>query len=378
MPYYLKHYFDPTFDHLHLKPRVREDGTVDHQNMGYVQNVIQGQVLAEFVPVSEEAARALPPGSVFREPRFPMGRNCEVLPQNPFQLLASANGYVFYDGGLIHVKRVLNVRQDVGVRTGNVHFVGDVIVHGTVRSGFELVGRDIRVQEMVEAAHVEAGGNLQVDGGVRGAGQGMVRAGKNIRVGFCENATLWAGDSILVDKVCMHSQIFCQRKMAVRDRLVGGRVCCQGVVFVGAQLGGGLGTPTELVVGFDAYLMGEVERLERELARLGPTMKELQREVAKGGVFVSEYAPRLARMERKMRALQNKVVDLRERLHERFFPHAAVVVPGEVRPGVTVTIGTATLQVRDFLRNVRFELDGVEIAVRTPALVKTTPTRSEV
>jgi len=368
MPYFLKHHFDPDFDYLNLKPRQREDGSVDHQNMGYVQNVIEGQVLAEMVPISEEAARALPPQAVFAEPRFPMGRNCAVHPQNPLQLLASANGYVFYDGGLIHVKRVLNVRQDVGVRTGNVHFVGDVIVHGSVRSGFELVGRDVRVQEGVEAATVQAGGNLQVDGGVRGAG--VLRAGKNIRVGFCENATLWAGDSILVDKVCMHAQVFCQRKLAVRDRLVGGRICCQAVVFVGGQLGGGLGTPTELVLGFDAELMGEVERLERELARLGPVSKELQREMAKNSTYAAEYAPRLATVERKMRALQNKVVGMRERLHERFFARAVVVAPGEVRPGITISIGTARLQVNDFLRNVRFELADDEIVVRSPALGK--------
>lgn len=368
MPYFLKHHFDPNFDYLNLKPRQREDGSVDHQNLGYVQNVIEGQVLAEMIPISAEAARGLPPGAVFAEPRFPMGRNCAVHPQNPLQLLATASGYVFYDGGLIHVKRVLNVRQDVGVRTGNIHFVGDVIVHGSVRAGFELVARDVRVQEGVEAASVHAGGNLQVDGGVRGAG--MLRAGKNIRVGFCENATLWAGDSILVDKVCMHSQVFCQRKCAVRDRLVGGRICCQGAVFVGSQLGGGLGTPTELVLGFDAQLMGEVERLERELARLGPQSKDLEREMAKNATYAAEYAPRLATVQRKMHALQNKVVALRERLHERFFAAAVVVVPGEVRPGVTISIGTARLQVNDYLRNVRFVLDGDEVVVHSPALAK--------
>ncbi len=370
MPYFLKHHFDPYFDHLNLKPRQREDGSVDHQNMGYVQNVIQGQVLAEFIPITEEAAQALPAELVFQVPRFPMGRNCEVHPQNSLQLLASANGYVFYEGGLIHVKRVLNVRQDVGVRTGNIQFVGDIIVHGSVRAGFEVVGKDVRVKEGVEAAVVQAGGNLQVDGGVRGAGVGLLRAGKNIRVGFCENATLWAGDSLLVDKVCLHSSVFCQRKVAVRDRLVGGRVCCQGVVFVGAQLGGGLGTPTELVLGFDTELMGEVEHLERELSRLGPLARQLHRDMAKGPAYATELGPRLATIERKQRALQNKVVALRERLHERFFSRASVVVPGEVRPGVTIAIGPARLNINDFLRNVRFVLEDGEVVVRSPALAK--------
>ncbi len=51
MPYFLHHYFDPDFDYQRLKPKIREDGKVDHYNLDYVQNVIAGQVLAEWKEV---------------------------------------------------------------------------------------------------------------------------------------------------------------------------------------------------------------------------------------------------------------------------------------------------------------------------------------
>ena len=48
MQYYLEHYFDPDFDHLHLKPVACDGETVDHYELGYAQNVKQGTLLASW------------------------------------------------------------------------------------------------------------------------------------------------------------------------------------------------------------------------------------------------------------------------------------------------------------------------------------------
>ena len=51
--YYLMHHFNPDFDRLHLKPS--ENGTeatgADLYNLGYAQNVLAGQKLAELIPI---------------------------------------------------------------------------------------------------------------------------------------------------------------------------------------------------------------------------------------------------------------------------------------------------------------------------------------
>jgi hypothetical protein len=75
--------FDPSFDYLHLLPRERVDGSVDHRNMGYVHNVRRGEVLAEWSdgdgdgPALDLAQRVLPAGRGVREDpehRPPAGR----------------------------------------------------------------------------------------------------------------------------------------------------------------------------------------------------------------------------------------------------------------------------------------------------------------
>ncbi len=104
-----------------------------------------------------------------------------INPQNKNQIIATANGYVFYFEGKIAVKTVLNVRRDVDFHTRNVYFVGDLIVHGTVRSGFEVKGHNVRIKGKVEAAKVYAGGSILIEGGIKGGGEAEVIAQENLK-----------------------------------------------------------------------------------------------------------------------------------------------------------------------------------------------------
>ena len=52
MPWYLRHFFDPDFDHTALKPRPLARGRCDMRNLGYARNVLPGQVLAELTPLA--------------------------------------------------------------------------------------------------------------------------------------------------------------------------------------------------------------------------------------------------------------------------------------------------------------------------------------
>lgn len=47
MAYYLRHFFNPDFNHKKLRPETLKDGDVSQHYLGYVQNVVAGQVLAE-------------------------------------------------------------------------------------------------------------------------------------------------------------------------------------------------------------------------------------------------------------------------------------------------------------------------------------------
>ena len=87
MWYYIRHYFDPDFDHLHLKPIADSKGRVNLRNLNYVQNVVKGQVLAEVLPIAENMSPLPERRFIMRDPILPAGANTEPDPKNPNRLL---------------------------------------------------------------------------------------------------------------------------------------------------------------------------------------------------------------------------------------------------------------------------------------------------
>ncbi|NCC23735.1 MAG: DUF342 domain-containing protein [Deltaproteobacteria bacterium] len=371
MRFFLKHHFDPDFDYQRLKPKTDDHGRVDHFNLGYVQNSIIGQVLAEWIPVPDDALPAgLDPKFVFDDKIFPAGHNCRPNPANPDQLVSTANGYVFYLDEKIHVKRVLNLRKGVNSRTGNVYFVSDAIVHGDVASGFECQAQDIRVQGNVEAASLQAGGSVLIEGGIKGAKKGMVNAVRSIRCSYAENAILKAGESIIVDGASMHCNLYAGRFITVRKRLVGGEVHSSHAVYVGEQLGGGMNTMTKVVLGYDAGLLARVEGLDTKIERLEARLDLCSRQAEKGAAHKEGCLDEGAKLERKLDILKRKRAGTWEDLEAGFNPRAKLLIPGEIRPGVFVQIGSSQMKVNDFLRDKRFVLQDGEVAMLSPALEK--------
>ncbi|MCL2123980.1 MAG: FapA family protein, partial [Desulfovibrionaceae bacterium] len=271
--YYLSHYFDPDMDYLALKPRETADGEADRYNLGYVQNVISGQVLAEVLPLNEignTALTSLNPRFFLADPVLPQGPNTRIDPKYPQYLLADANGYVFYYQGLITVKKLLNVRSDVDFTTGNIFFVGDMAVHGDVRAGFEIQANRILVKGMVEGGVVRASGDLALQGGARDGASGrcLLSAGGNLRLPFVEKAELRAGNNIYIERTCQHATIFAGSSLVVKDRLQGGVIHARNAIYVANQLGSPTGASTRIFLGYSALRIRQLEKLDVHLDEL--------------------------------------------------------------------------------------------------------------
>ncbi|MBG0775094.1 MAG: DUF342 domain-containing protein [Desulfovibrionaceae bacterium] len=369
MPYFLRHHFEPDLTPRVLRPKESTSGSVDHHDLGYVQNVVVEQVLAEFVKVTDEAANALPARFVYAKPEFPAGRNTGVNPSIPTQLLAEANGHVAYENGLIVVKKALRINGHVDYHTGNIFFVGDLMVDGGLHTGFEVQARNTLVKGIVEGARVVAEASIVCEAGVKGAKQARLFAGKSIRLPFCENASLLARESVLVDGTCMHSDLRVGGKLVVKGRLQGGTARCNGVIFVGEQLGGGTSTVTEVVLGIDPFLDMHLAEVEESIEAASEHLAEYTAHWEKGGELAEEFGPRKEQAERKLKALERRRTQLGEALARSGALDAArLVVPGQVRSGVNITIGPAKTTVREHLENVHFRLEDGEIVTESPAM----------
>ncbi|MDQ7032667.1 MAG: FapA family protein [Desulfonauticus sp.] len=372
MLYYLKHYFDPDFDYQNLKPKLNEKGQADHFNLDYVQNVRKGDVLAEWQEISEGDASKYDERFVSDKKKWPLGPNVAVNPKNKDQIIATADGYVFYFQDKIAVKTVLNVRRDVDFHTGNIYFVGDMIVHGNVRSGFKIKAKNIRIKGNVEGAKIFAKGSLVIEGGIKGAGEAEIRAQGNVKVSFCEKASLRAGEKLLIEGSALHSQLFCKKILIVNGRLQGGIATSGNLIYVKEQLGGGMGVKTELVLGYDSDLLQINFALEKKIGELYKQVHNLTLKIEReqNKQLINNFQQDMKRLEKKIKILRKARKKVHEILNDEFKGKAKVICPGKIRPGVEVSIGPYYYKVDDFLENGKFVVENDDIVFKQPALDK--------
>lgn len=358
MSFYLRHYFEPRFDHLAVKPKVSADGRADLHNLGYVQNVVRDQILAELVPT--EQVEDPDPDYLCTQPIFPAGANTRIDPDHPQYLLADANGYAFYLDGKITVKNVLNARGDVSFHTGNIFFVGNLAVHGDVRAGFEVQANDILIKGLVEGGVARAQRDMAVLGGVRGraGGKCLLDAGRSLRVSHVENAEIRSRGKLVVEKFCLHSRLYVNGDMAVQDRLYGGVCQTNGTVYVREALGNQAETPTAVQLGYNPFDVRQLERVEARLAELNQRIVHYAAVAGHLPPDANELSRRLSAARYKQRRLQEHRQELWKNLSqdESRAAHCRVIVPGTVYPGVDITIGRAVLNVTKPMHNVMFSL----------------------
>lgn len=364
MSFFLKHYFDPDLDRAHLKPEEQADGSVDHCQLNFVQNVEAGSVIAEWISLSEEEIAACDPRFVSEEAVFLAGRGTGVKRKHPKKLYAAINGGVGYLDGRIVVQEALIVSDDIDYHTGNIDFVGDLTIGGSVRSGFSVQARDINIQGAVEGARVEALHFLNCPGGVKGGGEAFLESGQDMKLAFCENATLKSGQDILVKGSLMHSNVYAGNRLAVGGRLTGGTICCHEYLYVGEQLGGGLSTDTLVILGYHPTLLFADEEYNARIKKLHDNISTFQKILKKGGDFEIEYGPKLESALKELdlvKLLKLKLWDGIKATGQ--LNKCKVLVPGMVKPGVEISIGSAYLKVNDFLEDVFFYYDNDEIKI---------------
>lgn len=371
MSFQLIHYFDPDFDHQHLKPSNLSEGRVDHYNLGYAQNVIAGQVLAEILPLDTPLPERAKKSIVLNANELPVGPNTIIHPKKPSQLISTANGYVFYNEGVITVKKMLNVRRDVDFHTGNIVFVGDVCVHGSVRSGFEVHGKNILIKGTVEGAQIHAQRSISSENGVKGNKSATLEAGGDIRLPFVENAEILARGDILIDGSCMHTDIYAEQNLVVKGRLQGGKIYANQTIYVAEQLGGGISTVTSIIMGYSPFSLRKLHETDKEIHKLDTTVNQLEILCAKSPLHLSEYGEQLAKAKEKLKVLYHyREVHWKEIEDNPIQHKARIVVPGQLRPGVEISIGGAYCMINDFMDNVCIYLQDNEIVIDSPAVIK--------
>jgi hypothetical protein len=370
MPYYLDLLFKPRLDGGELKPKELESGGVDLFDLGLIQNVIAGQPLANWREVDQEQATGLRPELLFPDKVFPMGPGVMLNPGNKDQLLSGVNGGVSYAGGKIEVRQVIRHEGDVGPKTGNIFFVGDFQASGTVHAGYKLQARNVRIADAEPGSQIKAQESLFIENGVIGSPKTVMEAGANLRAGFCENAILIARGNMLIEKSCVNCKIYAGPYLAVRGTLSGRKAYVREKLYVGERLGSKMGAGTQVVIGFDPSLLVKAKLLELAIRELQLRQDQYQRQVDAGddsGEFTQKLENALTKMTlfaQQKRLVWDKIAATASSVDDG---ECCVIVPGQIYPGVEISIGPYHHEVEEPLQNVRLSVKDHEIVVTSPA-----------
>ncbi|MDR1399919.1 MAG: FapA family protein [Treponema sp.] len=262
----------------------KSDGSVDFKDKGTVQNVVKGQPLAKKIPAEQgvEGKTVLGtylPANNGKDSELQLGANVH-LDEDRETILADINGQVLIVNGKISVEPILNIQGNVDIKTGNIIFLGTVIVNGSVEDGFIVKAEgNIEVKGTIGKAEVEAEGDIRAYKGITGRNGGMIKAGKRVYASFVENATVDAGDSVIVSDGIINSQVVAYRRILChgkRASIVGGHLKATEEISAKTIGSAVSGTETICEAGFDPKLKTELDELLAKKIALDKTFNEVK------------------------------------------------------------------------------------------------------
>ncbi|AOM83160.1 DUF342 domain-containing protein [Salisediminibacterium beveridgei] len=230
------------------------------------------------------------------------GKNTKLQDEGA-TLVANIDGQVSVEPRVIHVYPVFEVHGDVNMRTGNIDFVGNVNIRGSVPSGFEIKAKgDIRVHGSVEAAHLEAGGSIYIHQGVVAQGGGLIAAESELVTSFLNQANVKAGGNVTVTKSILHSKVETDGVLNCFDR--NGSICGGSVSAVAGldanEIGNEMNTPTSVYVGVSQSILEKEKankklkaEAEDNLQKLGVLLKKLVNKEKENALSAQEKVTKL-------------------------------------------------------------------------------------
>ncbi|TYK66390.1 DUF342 domain-containing protein [Colwellia echini] len=330
-----------------LKPKKREDGSVDMRDLGDIICVNIGDPLAKKVPLTQGkegytvTATSLPPAPG-NDVELVAGEGTNISPKNNNVLVSERVGLPKLINNGMEVDEVYKIK-DVTVATGNINFTGSVIIDGNVNEGMTVVASgDITVGGFVESATLEAGGDITISGGIIGRKHDIektaitdvlmsvnIKAKGSIYALYCQYAQIVSGKNVRIENQLMHSildihgRLWVGKEEQANGKLIGG-YCKVGTSVHAGFIGATAGSNTfinfehqvikfkERINSLDELIKKESTTTDELLAAINK-LKKLPKESAKPELL-AKLVPSYQHHAKQMGKVLNKKLLVEEKL----------------------------------------------------------------
>jgi len=330
-------------------------GRIDLKELNYIQNRIEGDLLAELIPreeahngftVTGKPLNAEPAG----KGEALNGGEGTVLREG--KLFAARDGNVRLEKGKIIVEPVVTVKN-VDYETGNIDFEGSVIVKGTVADGFSVkAGGELEVEKCVGRVNLQAGRNILLKQGINGDRDAEVRAGGNVTAKYGEGCRMFTGGDMIIRESLMHCTLMVKGHLILsggRAELLGGMAVIRGSLIC-RKLGGIYEPATSVFIGIDPDDLTAYRNLLTSLEAKRAHLDDLDKKIGllRKSDTDRERKDRLQQAEKQLEEevalLNGEIQDLVTRSHEmgRTIPirqESLLIAQDRIYGGVHISFG---------------------------------------
>lgn len=270
----IEYYFDT--DHLKAGG-LDEGGNIDFKDRGEIPWVERGTLLAEKFPMEEA-----------RNGRNIFDEIVEVPPVADYELRCKAGALISEDesrvyaeisghprlswAGNIHVSDTFVVEEDVNYQTGHVAYTGNVLVKGSLKSGFRIQGDDVRVN-VVDGGHIHAEGDVTVLNGVNDA---VIYARGNVSAKFIHNAKIFCLGNVTVAKEIVDSTIQNSGALLITSGEIISSEITSNMGIQVRHLGTDKSVPNTIHIGKDAFTENEIKVIQKKIVKAEAKIEKLR------------------------------------------------------------------------------------------------------
>lgn len=350
-----------------------EQGRVDYKELDLVQNVVEGQVLAIKTPAQDgkpgrRVNNELIEAQKGHDVPFLAGLNA-TLSEDGLEVVSNISGRVTFLDHAIGVDPVYEVKRNVGIGTGNIVFLGAVLVRGNIEDGFSVkASGNVEVHGNIGAAFVESDNDVIVRQGIMARNEGFIKASGNVFAKFIENGKVSARNDVIVKEEILHSQVdagsrvICHGKKGV---IAGGRIRA-GYEVNAKNLGSSAYTDTLVEVGIDPQWKDKLFNLEKDRENSQEQFRQISNNIStlqrhqKAGQISEEKKTMLKRLELALKELKLQVYEIEEdtasltHYLENLSIQGKVSAKANVFPGAKIWIRKVNLEVKNDFQAVTF------------------------
>ena len=219
-----------------LRPKEREDGSVDMRDFGDIVCVKIGEPLAKKIPLTE----GIKGFTVTGTPLTPTaGDDIELKPGEGSRLSAKNEGILVsekvgmprFTENSVEVDDVYTIKN-VNVASGNITFEGSVIIEGDVNEGMKVIASgDITIGGFVESALLDSGGDITISGGIIGRKHDV----EDMSVTDCNMSVNINAKGHVYAKYCQYANIYCTGDLRIENQLMHSLLDIDGRLWVGTE-----------------------------------------------------------------------------------------------------------------------------------------------